>query len=81
VAVPDVANGLKKITINSHQTGLTPHFSLNKPPSVIDAQHPNGTGRIDAQRDRGIDSGVDMVASSQEDDGQAVIQIPGARES
>jgi hypothetical protein len=81
VAVPDVANGLKKITINSHQTGLTPHFSLNKPPAPVDAQHPNGTGRIDAQRDRGFDSGLDMVASSQEDDGQTVVQIPGQGES
>ena len=39
VAIPDVANGLKKITINAPPVGLTPSFQLNNPPSVIDGSN------------------------------------------
>ena len=39
VAIPDVANGLKKITINAPPVGLTPSFQLNNPPSMVDGSN------------------------------------------
>jgi hypothetical protein len=67
VAIPDVANGLKKIVINSPPVGETPSFHLNK----------NIGHRVDGNnRDSSSSSYISTTAhtTSKQNEGQAVIK-------
>lgn len=78
VAVPDVANGLKKIIINAPPVGDTPsRFALGNPPPLVDAQHSERRGGVGLERGREPNSGVadNQVATAREE--ATVITVPG----
>lgn len=79
IAVPDVANGLKKIAINSPPVGLTPggRFALGKPPPVVDAHLSEFKPRVGLERGGEPNSGV---ADSQVAGEETVVQVPGGTE-
>jgi hypothetical protein len=54
VAIPDIANGLKKVMINSPPAGLTPSaFSLKNPPSNVDGSSGSNNIRMATQPNAG----------------------------